>query len=96
MHLGVFPFLIIFIETIISERGERQKRGGRPGREGERREKERGGGGRGEGERGHVLWEVREHAKPDASDSGDGFGNVSGAGLDLTGSGHSSRRVRGL
>ena len=29
--------------------------------------------------------------KRDESDSGDGSGNVSGAGLDPTGSGHSSR-----
>ena len=40
---------------------------------------------------------LRERAKRDESDSGDGSGNVSGAGrLDPTGSGHSSRRVRGL
>ena len=39
---------------------------------------------------------TREHAKRDESDSGDGCGNVSGLGLDPTGSGHSSRRVRGL
>ena len=39
---------------------------------------------------------LRECAKRDEPNSGDGSGNVSGAGLDLTGSGHSSRRVRGL
>ena len=39
---------------------------------------------------------LRERAKRDESDSGDGSGNVSGPGLDPTGSGHSSRRVQGL
>ena len=39
---------------------------------------------------------LRERTKRDDSDSGDGSGNVSDAGLDLTGSGHSSRRVQGL
>ena len=42
------------------------------------------------------LGRLRERAKRDESDSGEGSGNVSGAGLDLTGSGHSSRRVQGL
>ena len=40
--------------------------------------------------------DARERARRDESDSGDGSGNVSGAGLDPTLSGHSSRRVRGL
>ena len=40
------------------------------------------------------IGRLREHAKRDESDSGSG--NVSGAGLDPTGSGHSSRRVRGV
>ena len=39
---------------------------------------------------------LRERTKRDESDSGDGSGNVSDAGLDLTRSGHSSRRVQGL
>ena len=43
-----------------------------------------------------TLGRLRERAKRDESDSGDGSGNVSGAGLDPTGSGHSSRRVRDL
>ena len=43
-----------------------------------------------------TLGRLRERAKRDESDSGDGSGNVSGAGLDPTGSGHSSRRVQGL
>ena len=43
-----------------------------------------------------LIGRLRERAKRDESDSGDGSGNVSGAGLDPTGSGHSSRRVRGL
>ena len=43
-----------------------------------------------------LLGRLRERAKRDESDSGDGSGNVCGAGLDPTGSGHSSRRVRGL
>ena len=42
------------------------------------------------------IGRLRERAKRDESDSGDGSGNVSGAGLDPTGSGHSSRRVLGL
>ena len=42
------------------------------------------------------LGRLRERTKRDESDSGDGSGNVSDAGLDLTGSGHSSRRVQGL
>ena len=49
----------------------------------------------GSAERG-TLGRLRERAKRDESDSGDGSGNVSGAGLDPTGSGHSSRRVQGL
>ena len=48
------------------------------------------------GKFGQVIGKLRECAKRDESDSGDGSGNVSGAGLDPTGSGHSSRRVRGL
>ena len=43
-----------------------------------------------------TVGRLRERAKRDESDSGDGSGNVSGPGLDPTGSGHSSRRVRGL
>ena len=43
-----------------------------------------------------TLGRLRERTKRDESDSGDGSGNVSDAGLDLTGSGHSSRRVQGL
>ena len=43
-----------------------------------------------------ILGRLRERTKRDESDSGDGSGNVSDAGLDLTGSGHSSRRVQGL
>ena len=39
---------------------------------------------------------LRERAKRDEPDSGDGSGNVPGAGLDPTGSGHLSRRVWGL
>ena len=42
------------------------------------------------------IGRLRERAKRDESDSGDGSGNVSGPGLDPTGSGHSSRRVQGL
>ena len=38
------------------------------------------------------IGRLRERTKRDESDSGDGSGNVSDAGLDLTGSGHSSRR----
>ena len=44
----------------------------------------------------HILGRLRERTKRDESDSGDGSGNVSDAGLDLTVSGHSSRRVQGL
>ena len=47
-------------------------------------------------ETGRDVGRLRERAKRDESDSGDGSGNVSGPGLDLTGSGHSSRRVQGL
>ena len=43
-----------------------------------------------------TVGRLRERTKRDESDSGDGSGNVSDAGLDLTGSGHSSRRVQGL
>ena len=46
--------------------------------------------------RGYTLGRLRERTKRDESDSGDGSGNVSDAGLDLTGSGHSSRRVQGF
>ena len=38
-----------------------------------------------------MIGRLRERAKRDESDFGDGSGNVSGAGLDLTGSGHSSK-----
>ena len=44
----------------------------------------------------NTIGRLRERTKRDESDSGDRSGNVSDAGLDLTGSGHSSRQVQGL